>query len=81
MIIRTKTYGDDFEIRKIEMQENLFLTVEVFKVAEGYKSFAHDNTVHHYNLEGYGVHGEKEKSVNLAVHDLEEIIREYEDHA
>jgi hypothetical protein len=47
---------------KMKGSAGFTITVEVFMVPDGYKSFARNNFFHHYDLEGYGVHKDNKKA-------------------
>ena len=48
--------------------------METFSVPGGYKSFANNSYLHHYDLLGTGFHETKEQSVDLAIQDLQELV-------
>jgi hypothetical protein len=70
----TKVICDELEIIKFYISNSLTFTVEVFTVPEGYKSFANNSYLHHYDLVGAGFHENKEESVELALQDLREMM-------
>ncbi|CRK80181.1 hypothetical protein [Neobacillus massiliamazoniensis] len=70
MRTRTKSYGDDLEIREITVNKALTITIEIFKVPEGFKSFARNSYIHHDHLLGAGLHEDKEGSVEFAIKEL-----------
>lgn len=74
----TKTYGDDLEIIEITVNAALTITVEVFKVSEGFKSFARNSYIHHDDLLGSGVHKDKNESMELAIKELQEHMEDFD---
>jgi hypothetical protein len=76
MNMSSKTYGDELEIIKMAYSPAFSINVEVFKAAEGYKSFATNSLVHHDDLTGYGVHEHKKESLKQAVRHLRELMKE-----
>lgn len=74
MKTRTKTYGDGLEIVTIAMDAALTITVEIFKVPDGYKSFARNSYIHHDDLLGAGFHKDKNESRELAIKELHELM-------
>ena len=78
MRTRTKTYDDDLEIVNMTVNAPLTITVEIFKVSEGFKSFARNSNIHHDDLLGSGVHKDKKESMDLAIKDLHEQIERFD---
>ncbi len=76
MRMTSKSYGEELEIRKYYIRNSQTITVEIFKVTEGYKSFAYSSSIHHYDLTGAGYHEEIEQSIELAIADLQELMKE-----
>ena len=74
MRIVTKRKCDELEILKIYIDKSFTITVEIFTVPEGYKSFANNSLHHHFDLLGSGIHVNKKESVKLAVKDLRELM-------
>ncbi|WP_026568396.1 hypothetical protein [Bacillus sp. UNC41MFS5] len=74
MRVVTKVISDELEKIKFYINNSLTYTVEVFTVPEGYKSFAYNSYLHHTDLEGTGFHEGKDKSVELALQDLREMM-------
>ncbi|MBT2738094.1 hypothetical protein [Bacillus sp. ISL-7] len=74
MRIVSEIYGEELEIRKMYIDNSFTIIVEIFTVPEGYKSFARNSYLHHYDLSESGSHENKEESVNLAVQDLRELM-------
>lgn len=77
MRTRTKNYGDGFEIREIPINNALTITVDTFRVPEGYKSFARNSYIHHDHLEGSGFHEDKEASIEISIKDLQELMEDF----
>lgn len=75
----TKVKSDELEIIKIYIDNSLTYTVETFTVPGGYKSFANNSYLHHYDLLGIGFHVTKEQSVELAIQDLRKLIAAFPD--
>jgi hypothetical protein len=78
MKIKSKSYGDELEIVKIPINKTLTITVEVFKVPDGYKSIAMNSFIHHYDLQGFGAHEDKNESIELAIKDLHEQMEDFD---
>jgi hypothetical protein len=78
MQITSKSYGDELEIVKIPINKALTITVEVFKVPEGYKSVATNSFIHHYDLQGIGAHEDKNESMELAIKELHEQMEDFD---
>ncbi|MDF2790523.1 MAG: hypothetical protein K0S80_3624 [Neobacillus sp.] len=55
----SKVKMPELEIMKIFIEKGFIITVEIFTVPEGYKSFANNSYHHHYDLLGFGVHKSK----------------------
>jgi hypothetical protein len=77
MRIRTKTYDDNLEIIDMTVNAALTITVEIFKVPEGFKSFARNSNIHHDDLLGLGVHKDKKESMELAIKELLEQMEDF----
>jgi hypothetical protein len=75
---KSKSYGDELEIIKYPINKALTITVEVFKVPEGYKTIAMNSYIHHYYLEGSGAHEDKNESIELAIKDLQEQMEDFD---
>jgi hypothetical protein len=78
MRTRTKTYGEDLEIIEIAVNAALTITVEVFKVHQGFKSFARNSNIHHDDVLGTGVHNDKNESMELALKELHEQMEDFD---
>jgi hypothetical protein len=78
MKIKSKSYGKELEIVKIIIDKTLRITIEVFTVPEGYKSFARNSYLHHDALLGGGTHEDKKESIKLAVADLRQLMVDFE---
>ncbi|MCL6573202.1 MAG: hypothetical protein K6T88_16215 [Bacillus sp. (in: Bacteria)] len=78
MKIKSKSYGEELEIVTIRINQALSITVEAFKVPEGYKSFATNSYIHHDSLVGGATHKDKQESIKMAVQDLRVLMEEYE---
>ncbi|WP_144555994.1 hypothetical protein [Bacillus sp. X1(2014)] len=79
MKVVTKFKIDELEIIKIYTGKSLTITVEIFTVPDGYKSFATNSYESHDSLTGIGFHKDKKQSVKLAVNDLHHLMAEYEE--
>ncbi|WHY66751.1 hypothetical protein [Neobacillus sp. SuZ13] len=79
MRVVTKFKIDALEIIKIYTGKSLTITVEIFTVPEGYKSFATNSYECHDSLTGIGFHKGKKESVKLAINDLRHLMAEYEE--
>jgi len=74
----TKEKFDELEIIQIYINNSFTITVEIFTVPEGYKSFANNSIFHHYNLLGSGYHENKKESMDLAIKDLYELMEAFD---
>jgi len=79
MRVVTKFKIDELEIIKIYTGKSLTITVEIFTVPVGYKSFATNSFECHDSLTGIGFHKDKKESVKLAINDLRHLMAEYEE--
>ncbi|MEH7083482.1 hypothetical protein V7139_12230 [Neobacillus drentensis] len=73
MRVVTKFKIDELEIIKVYTGKSLTITVEIFTVPEGYKSFATNSYECHDSLTGIGFHKDKKESAKFAVNDLREL--------
>ncbi|WP_066248362.1 hypothetical protein [Neobacillus drentensis] len=78
MRVVTKRKSDELEIIKMYIDKSLTYTVEIFTVPDGYKSFAANSYLHHYDLLGTGFHSNKDESVKLAIQDLQEMMAAFQ---
>ncbi|MEH7306461.1 hypothetical protein [Neobacillus drentensis] len=78
MRVVTKFKCDELEIIKIYTGKCFTLTVEIFTVSDGYKSFATNSFPSHDALTGAGFHNNKKESTKLAVRDLKQLMKEFE---
>lgn len=74
MKITSKKYGEELEIFTFKYTPGLSISVESFKVPEGYKSFAFSSKPAHENLTGCGFHKNKNESVQLAITDIRQLM-------
>ncbi|MBV7507629.1 hypothetical protein KW850_20570 [Bacillus sp. sid0103] len=70
MRVVTKIKCDEVEIIKIYTGKRLTITVEIFTVPNGYKSFATNSFLCHESLTGTGFQKSKKESAKQAVKDL-----------
>jgi hypothetical protein len=77
MRIVSKVKMPELEIIKIYIDRGFTMTVEIFKVPGGYKSFANNSFHHHYDLLGSGFHKNKKESVKLSIKHLRELMAAY----
>jgi len=66
----------DFEQRFLVDKGIVVIEVDIFKVPEGYRSFAAINSPAYDEFEGYGASIDKDKSIRLALDDLRKQIKE-----
>jgi hypothetical protein len=66
-----------FERLRLCLKKGVFIELEIYEVPEGFKSIAFINDIEYEDIEGYGLHIYKDKSVALAVRHLMKLIRRY----
>lgn len=74
MHIRTLKKLDELEIVEIDLCKGLCITVEAFKVPDGFKSFARNALRQQEDLIGSGTHRSKKESILFAIKDLKKSI-------
>lgn len=79
MKIITKTIGDELEIKKYYVEKGFTVIVEVFKVSEGFNSIAYNTIPQHGELEGFGAHTNKAKSVEIAISNLWKDVKNFKE--
>ncbi|MCM3118450.1 hypothetical protein M3610_24895 [Neobacillus sp. MER 74] len=79
MRVVTKFKCDELETIKIYTGTRLSISVDIFAIPDGYKSFATSSLLCHDSLTGAGFHQDKKESVKLAVKDLRQMIDEFKE--
>ena len=77
MKTKSKKIDETLEIIRITVNKALTITVEVFKVPEGFRSIAMNSHIHQQELVGTGFHEEKQTSMDLAIEELRELMVEF----
>ncbi|WP_066309638.1 hypothetical protein [Bacillus sp. FJAT-29814] len=62
---------------QLRLSKGVSIELEIFEVPEGFKSIAWIDDQQYEELDGYGFHTDKDKSVHLAIIHLIKLMKKY----